>query len=127
MSPFEQLEAAYAAHPQEEPFLSYVAHYARHGFVFARPDFFAMGRAVRRSAGPAAIKDPRRLFTREESDCWYIHAAAGAMPNIWQIVPWPLGWVCWTRIHDPLAELTFVPTETLKRLCPPDFITSPDA
>lgn len=120
MTPYEKIEARYLEHPQEEPFVNYVAHYARHGFVFARPDFFAMGRPVVRSASPEKIKDPMNLFPSEDCDCWFIHAAAGNMSRMWQIVPWPLGWFAWTRLHDPLAELTIFPTETIKRLCPPD-------
>lgn len=120
MSPFEQIEAAYAKHPKEEPFQNYVLHYARHGFVFSRPDFFCMGRAVKRTSPPEQILDPRVLFPKEECDCWYVMAAAGRMSQMWQVVPWPLEWFCWTRLHDPLAELTFSPTETLTRLCPPD-------
>lgn len=120
MSPYEKIAAAYARHPKEEPFENYVIWHARHGFVFARPDFFAMGRPVVHSARAWDIKDPTHLFASEVCDCWFIFAAAGNMSRMWQIVPWPLRWFAFTRLNDPLAELTIVPTETLTRLCPPD-------
>ena len=119
-SPFAKIEAQYAAHPREEPFVNYLLHYHRHGFVFSRPDFFAMGRPVIRAALPHLILDPKVQFKSEECDCWYVMAAAGNMARMWRIMPWPLEWFSWTRLHDPLAELTFVRTETLIRLCPPD-------
>lgn len=119
-SPYERLEAEYRKHPSPEPFVYYVRLYAAHGFVFARPDFFAMGRSVPRNAPAGMILDDEERFHGVECDCWYIRDAAGNMARIWQIVPWPLPWVCWRRINDPLAELTFVKIETLKRLCPPD-------
>ena len=120
MSPYARIEAEYLKHPKEEPFVNYVEWHARNGFVFARPDFFAMGRPVKRNAPPKEILDPKMLFESQDCDCWYIHAAAGNMARMWQIVPWELPWICWTRLADPLAELTFIKTESLKRLCPPD-------
>lgn len=120
MSPFDKIAAQYAAHPKEESFDRYVMHYHRVGFVFSRPDFFCMGRPVVRSASPSEILDPRHLFDSTKADCWYVHAAAGNMARMFQVVPWELGWFCWTRIQDPLSELQFHPTETIKRLCPPD-------
>ena len=120
MSPFERIEAAYAANPKEEPFLNYLVWYHRHGFVFSRPDFFVMARPVIRSASHADILAPTHLFPSEECDCWYVMAAAGNMAAMWKVLPWPLGWICWTRIDDPLSELRFSTTENLVRLSPPD-------
>lgn len=120
MSPYEKLEAVYARHPKEEPLAKYVEWHLRHGFVFARPDFFAMGRPVSRKAPPAEILNPARLFSTAEIDCWYLHAAAGNMSKMWTILPFPLGWFCFTRAADPLSELVFVESERLRRLCPPD-------
>lgn len=120
MSPFERIAAEYARHPKEEPFENYVRFHLRHGFVFSRPDFFCMGRPVVRSAPASAIRDPGALFPSELCDAWYIFAAAGNTARIWQIVPWPLPFIGWARLADPLAELTFVEAERLKRLCPPD-------
>lgn len=119
-TPFDKLEAQYAAHPREEPFANYVMHYHRIGFVFSRPDFVVFGRPVIRSAPHDQIKDPRFIFKSEDCDCWYLHAASGNMARMWAVVPFRLPWFCWTRINDPLGELTFCQTETLKRLCPPD-------
>ncbi len=120
MSPFAQIEAAYAKRPQEEPFANYVDWHLRHGFVFSRPDFFCMGRAVSRKAPPKAIRDPLHDWHGTERDAWFIHAASGNCAKMWEVLPYPLGWVCWTRLHDPLGELTIVDTERLRRLCPPD-------
>lgn len=120
MTAYEKIERAYQEHPKEEPLENYVRWHLRHGFVFSRPDFFCMGRCVMKEAPADSIRDPMHLFPSEDCNAWYIFAAAGNMARMWQILPWPLGWVCWTRLHDPLSELQFVETERLQRLCPPD-------
>lgn len=120
MSPYEKIEAAYAKRPRVEPFLYYVRLYAARGFVFSRPDFFVMGRPVPRSAWASRILDDNDNFEGEICDCWYLMAASGKTERMWQVVPFPLPFFCWTRLHDPQMELTFVDTDRLKRLCPPD-------
>jgi len=120
MTAYEKLEKAYAEHPQEEPLRNYVDWHMRHGFVFSRPDFVAIGRPVMKSAPPESIRNPMHLFPSEECNCWFIFAAAGNMSRMWDIVPFPLGWFGWTRLHDPLSEIVFVEAERLRRLCPPD-------
>lgn len=119
MSPYQKLEAEYLKHPKEKPFEDYVRWHLRHGFVFSRPDFFAMGMPVYKDAPRENILDPDFKMEGKEQDCWFIHAAAGNTARIWQIVPFPLPWFCWMRLHDPLASLTFVESDRLKRLCPP--------
>lgn len=125
ITPYQQIEDRYRAHPQQEPFVNYVVHHHRHGFVFSRPDLFVMGRAVVRHAPTEAIRDCRVLFQRESADCWHIFAAAGDMRRMWQVAPWPLPWFCWSRLHDPLSELQFYESSRLHRLCPPDFSGRP--
>lgn len=120
MSPFEKIEAEYAARPREQPFSDYVTWYLRYGFVFSRPDILVIGRAVPRHAPQEKIMDQRDLFHNDVRDCWYIFAAAGNTARMWRIMPWHLPWFCWTRIRDAHSELTFVESERLKRLCPPD-------
>jgi hypothetical protein len=120
MSPYDKLAEAYARNPQADSFENYVLWLARSGFVFARPDFFAMGRPVVRAAARDLILDVAHLFPSASCDAWFIHAAAGNMSRMWSIMPWELGWIGFTRINDPLSELQFFPTERLKRLCPPD-------
>lgn len=118
---FEALEKLYAQKGAEEPFANYVIEHAKNGFVYSTPDFFVMGRPVVRSASEAVIRDATHAFPPAECDAWFVHAAAGNIPKMWATMPWPLEWIGWTRLRDPLDELTFVRTESLKRLCPPDF------
>ena len=120
MSAFEKIEEQYRLHPRELPLEAYVMWYMRNGFVFNRPDFFVMGRAVPRHAPVEQILNQLELFHGQPRDCWYLFAASGNTARMWQVVPWELPWFCWTRITDPLSELQFVATERLKRLCPAD-------
>lgn len=100
--------------------MNYLQWFHRNGFVFSTPDFFVMGRAVPRTANPKEILDQTNLFLNEKRDCWYIFAAAGNTQRMWRVVPWELPWFCWTRIADSHSELTFVESDRLRRLCPPD-------
>lgn len=119
MSPFDQIAAKYAEHPQARSFAFYVDWHMRHGFVFSRPDFFIMGRPVRKSEGLAGIE----AFTERGNDrsglcdTWYIHAMAGDMCRAWDVLPWPLGWLAWERVLDGKRELRFYSTEEVRRLC----------
>ncbi len=119
MSPYEQMAAKYAAHPQARPFEWYVAHHARHGFVYSTPQFFVMGRPVRRDANAEHITEPTFLFQHDVCNCWFVHAMAGDLSRVWDILPWPLGWVAWERILDGTLDLRFYPTERVRRLCLP--------
>lgn len=120
MTPFDKIVAHYERHPCEEPFERYLLHYHRAGFVFSRPDFFAMGRPIVKGAPRELILNHGHEFHPPACDCWFVMAAAGDMGRMWSILPWELEWFCWSRIHDPLSELQFFRAETLKRLCPPD-------
>lgn len=116
MSPYEAMAAKYRAHPQEREFVWYVAWHLEHGFVFSTPEYFVMGRPVNREAEAAEICEPTWQFAREECNCWYVHAMAGDLRRVWEILPWPLGWVAFERIHDGKRNLRFYPTEHMKRL-----------
>lgn len=120
MSPYEQIEAKYAAHPQEQPFGFYVQWHLRFGFVFSTPEFFIMGRGVNRSAveswGVYLEKTPA-LESYHPHDAWYIHAMAGDMTRAWDILPYPLPWLAWERILDGKRDLRFYSAAEVKRLC----------
>jgi hypothetical protein len=119
MSPYEIMVEKYTQHPQACGFTTYLDWHSKHGFVFITPDFFCMGRHVRRSAPADEITEPTRLFTKEESDCWYVHALAGNMSKAWSIMPWELPWMCFERLAGDRRELRFYLTEMLKRHTPP--------
>lgn len=118
MSPYQQIQAKYAEFPQEQPFAWYVDWHARHGFVFATPEFFIMGRAVNKAffegRGPILEAIPIGF-----ADTWYIHAMAGDMQRAWDILPAPLPWLAWERVLDGKRELRFYSAAEVKRLCTP--------
>jgi hypothetical protein len=120
MSPYERMVEQYTLHPQACGFTTYLDWHSKHGFVFITPDFFCMGRHVRRDAPVADICEPTHLFTKEESDCWYVHAASGDMRKMWSILPWELPWIAFERWREGKLELAFFLTELLKRHIPPD-------
>ena len=119
MSPYEQIAAQYAAHPQERSFEWYCEWHMRHGFLFSTPHFFIMGRAqnlaIMREIGP--VLPLYGLSPLLVLDTWYVHAMAGDMTRAWDILPWPLPWLAWERVLDGQRELRFYSTEEVRRLC----------
>ena len=120
MSPYERM---YAKARELDPSLDWgavVGWHLQHGFVFARPDLFVMGRPVMRFAPVELILRLDYPFRLYDCDCWYIHSMAGNMAAAWNIMPWELPWIAYERMRDGTRHLTFRRTEDLRRLCPPD-------
>jgi len=116
MSPYEQMAEKYRRHPQDAPFADYIAWHMAYGFVFATPEYFVMGRPVTRSRfHPDSFDAPAA-----DNDCWYVHAMAGNVSKVWDILPYPLGWVAFERSRGGKLELQIVELERLRRLCSVD-------
>jgi hypothetical protein len=123
VSPYEQIEAVYNAHPQELPFWRYVDYHHRRGYVYSNQDYFVMGRPVIKESTQDLIADPTHAFPKELCNCWFVHAMAGNIGKALEIMPWPLGWIGFERLRAGVKDLTFLPTEDLCRLSR----SSPDA
>jgi hypothetical protein len=126
MSPFEQIAEAYRLHPQEHPFEFYDDWHSMHGFRFATPDFFIMGRSTSRFflSRHEGTGIPLDIMPREFADTWYIHAMAGDMSKAWSILPFPLPWIAFERLREGKLELQIFPIERIHRLTH-DSIESP--
>ena len=120
MSPYERMWRTARELDPAQDWGAVVGWHMQHGFVFARPDFFIMGRPVTQWAPAELITDSHFLFRIADCDCWYIHSAAGNMAAAWSVMPWPLPWIAYERVRDGARHLTFRPAEVLRRLCPPD-------
>ncbi len=93
-------------------FLADLAAHRRYGHVFDEPEFFCMGRAVRRDAAEALILDPSHVFS--EPDAWLVWLVAGDMAKAWASFPCPLTWVGFQR-GNRLRWLPFAALE--RKLC----------
>ncbi len=113
MTPYEQAMAVYKSEPCARTFEADLALHLEFGFVFNTPEFFIMGRPVKKDAPHGLILDSSYAFVRRECDCWHIHLAAGNLEQAWQILPWQLPWLCFERKN----ELRFVPADRIQRLC----------
>lgn len=89
-TPYEQARNVYAKEGGPRTFEEDVLAHCLHGFVFATPDYFAMGRAVDSSADPADILNPSRIFPEWTADCWHVYLFSGDMAKAWDILPYPL-------------------------------------
>ena len=120
MSPYERMYRTARELDPAQDWGAVVGWHMQHGFVFARPDFFIMGRPVLRYSPESLITEPTYLYKSEFCDCWYVHAMAGNLARAWSVMPWPLPWIAYERVRDGARHLTFRPAEALRRLCPPD-------
>ena len=113
-SPFERMEAAYAANPEPHPFSHYVDWHHRHGFVFSTPEFFVQGFAVNKDKLGAGVY-PLDCYDRN-GDCWYVADMAGDMSKAWSILPWELPFIGWHRDTPSGKDLHLVPLRRIRRL-----------
>ena len=120
ISPYERIYDRARQEMSDREFARLVGWHLQHGFVFARPDFFVMGRPVMRFAPMELLLSPEYTFRSADCDCWYIHSMSGNMSAAWSVMPWPLPWIAYERMRDGKRHLTFRRTEDLRRLCPPD-------
>ena len=100
MSPYETIKAKYEASEHADPWLTVLEQYHSHGFVFSTPVFFVAGIEAR----------------LDEKDCWYVFAASGDIGKMWDMLPYPLGWIAFERIHNDKRDLRIYPTDVLRRL-----------
>ena len=119
MTPLDRIAEFYRANPQEESFEYYLNWHLENGFVFSTPQFFVMGRAIKKYANEAATLHGIENFAvweRAEQNCWYVHAMAGDIEKAWSVLPYPLGFVAFERIREGKRCLTVMPTERIRSL-----------
>ncbi len=114
MSPYLKLHQLYSK-DGIRAFDILVEWHLRHGFVFSRPDYFVMGRPVMHEASAELICEPTFHFPSGRCDCWYIHAMAGNLARVWDVLPWDLPWIAWQRAHDPEKVLRVYPLARMRR------------
>lgn len=115
-SPHDLVLADWQARPRDQSLRFYEELHMSMGFLFSTPDFFVMGRPVRKYAPIEHILDVQCRFERATCDTWFIFQMAGDMTKAWSIMPWELPWMCWVRDNDPTGELRFYETRRLMRL-----------
>jgi len=116
MSPYETVMLDWLQRPRDRPLDHYERIHKQRGFVFATPEFYIMGRPVRKYAPIEDILNVECDFAPSTCDTWFIFQLAGDMRAAWKIMPWELPWMCWTRDNDPQQELMFFETRRLMRL-----------
>lgn len=115
-NPYEQTLADWERRPRDWPLRHYEDLHKARGFVFATPEFYVMGRPVRKYAPLEQILDIEHNFAFPSCDTWYIFQMTGDVAKAWAVLPWSLPWVCFVRDNDPTSELRFYETHRLMRL-----------
>ncbi len=115
-SPYQQTLADWEQRPRDRHLRWYEGEHKAHGFLFATPDFYVMGRPVRKYAPIEQILDVTHRFDVATCDTWFVFLLTGDVRKAWAILPWELPWMCWVRDNDPTQELRFFETRRLMRL-----------
>ena len=116
MTPYETIAQKYYDNPQEAPFGDYVEWFLRNGYVFNTPDYFIMGKNCRKMSPDDHICDCEHVYDINDSDCWYVFAMAGNLPEALKCMPKDLPWIAFERLIDKKRELRFYQTADIKRL-----------
>jgi hypothetical protein len=96
LSPVERAAAVYEGDWCARSFRDDLTWHLVNGFVFSRPDFFVMGRPVVSGVDPALILGQHR-FPSTICDCWHVYLFAGNIARAWDMLPWELPLVSFTR------------------------------
>lgn len=102
MSPYDQCKEKYEESEHDKSWLDMLAWYGAEGFVFLTPNYCAVGIEAE----------------VEGKTCWYVAAAAGNLSRMWEVLPYPLEWVCFRRMLGGKEELRLYRTEDLRRMIP---------
>jgi hypothetical protein len=100
VSPREEVEALYRREPCARTFEQDLALHHQFGVVFDQPDYFVMGRPVRKDADPALIVNPAYVFLHQVCDCWMVYAFAGDLSKAWEVLPFHLKWFAFERKNE---------------------------
>jgi hypothetical protein len=71
-----------------------ISMYMEHGYVFKGPDYFLLGKGVKKDGG-----DPKNQWNVKCPDAWYVQAAVGdnQVSHFIKCIPYPLPFVGWKR------------------------------
>ena len=118
MSPYEEIRQLYDSHTHGWTFGDYLSWYSANGYVYACPEYFVMGRPVPSDEHPSVICSPK-VFTNILCDAWYIHAMAGDLGKVWEVLPFDLPMIAFDRQlgRTVRKDLRFLPLAALRRHC----------
>lgn len=111
-----QIERLYRDFPQMAGgrlFLEDVALHLRYGYVWASPTAVILARPVSSQWLTTDLGDLSKTAARDEADTWFVYLAAGNLTEFFEVMPYPLKFVCfWRRCSPRFYEL-----EQLRRKC----------
>ena len=86
-----------------------------HGYVFATPTAFLMGRPMPRSGNAG---DLWRTWPRGECDAWFVWIGVGDAAELLAMTPFPLPWIGWYRQGREWQARHWQPMAMLQRRLP---------
>lgn len=111
MTPYGQAQLVHAR-SSAVPFLEYVEHHLKNGYVVSTPKFFWMAITTRhdqlaQGANPYDIR-------AKNPDCWYLSLLAGDMALAWLYEPFPLTYYAFHRERGLRKRLSIWPRHRLR-------------
>jgi hypothetical protein len=89
-SPIRLAIDAAARDPLPVDFETAVWIHAFQGLLISNPRVFLMARPVSTRWSSNDFDDPMRIASRDEADCWHVYLAAGRLPELMRLAPYPL-------------------------------------
>lgn len=83
-----------------------IGSFIRFGYCLATPEYFVMGKGVRKGAKLEHIIEPTYVFPKDEQDCWFVYAFTGAAKDFLAFLPYELTWLAWQRRDSALRYWT---------------------
>jgi hypothetical protein len=97
MTTRERVQDLYQRFPQPRSFEEDVELYHNSGYVIETREVYVMGKAVKHDAPWEAIVNPQVSFARHVQDAWFLHAMAGSLRAMWEVKPYYLPLIGWSR------------------------------
>lgn len=96
MTPFDLAKQVYDKEPCARSFFEDLYWHMRLGYVFCTPQFFIMGRPVKREWPTEWILSPWFVCVKDP-DCWHVWLASGDLSLLFSVLPIKLLYVSWER------------------------------
>ena len=100
MTPFEKAIATQLVDCSAADFFSALNAHFLHGFVHSDSSAFLMIRPVGTGSTREMIVDPLCQFREESCNAWFVYLAAGNLPDLFSLAPYPLEFICYERFGE---------------------------
>ena len=106
MIPAEAILRLFRVAGNPDGFRNMIDAYVSAGYFYSGCDAMIAAKHCPRDCVEEASRDPWMFWPREESDCWYVYAAAGEFKRFFEVAPFRLEFVSFERHYSGGAFLS---------------------